>query len=278
MCPDSRTLVMNDDGVYIFNVASGTRPINLATATSAYCFIENGKYLAVTYYEKGSGFDEGGIKIVSVADGKIIASGPKGFIPMGVLADESTVLGGMSTAVEGNRKLFAWNWRSDSSPRLFLRLPKVPQSPLQMMPDKATLTDGKHFWDLKGKLRFKIPQDADIRSQIINPSNFIALSDNKKAQIWNSQTGKVQGSVAIGSSYGDRTSFKVSPDGTMLARLILPWKGTPHVKLWDIAGGKLLRRIEVPFSTSNVYVFVFSPDGRTLAVAIAGKVLLWRIK
>lgn len=265
--PDGHTLVFYDDGLYICDVASATQRMRIETG-SYFCFIENGKYLAAPLGEN--------VKVFSVWDGKTIVSGPKGFTPQGVLADESTLVGGMYA--DGNRKLYRWNWRSNDAPRVLLHLPKLPEGPLRLLPDKATLTDGEHFWDLTGKLRFKIPHDARIANQINNPSSFIAFSDGKKVQIWNYKTGKLHGSVALAPASGAIISLKVSPDGTMLAELARTTAGTAHVNLWDIPGGRLLRQIEVPQSNSGKYVMALSPDGCTLAVIIAGSVKLWRIK
>lgn len=277
---NSSTVVLHDDVVYIYDVKSGKMPIYTNTFPSSYCFIENGKYLAVPLEAGGTKAGER-VNILSVWNGKSIASGPKEFLPVGVLADESTIIGRIATSDEYNN-LYRWNWRSDRAPRLFLRLPEFAGGHLEILSDKATLTDGKHFWDLTGKLRFKTPQDADIRNQLYNPSRFMALSDEKnngkKVQIWNYQTGKVQASVALASSAHQRGTFKVSPDGTMLAELARTRRSNRHLNLWDIPSGRLLRQMEVPLSTSGDYIMVFSPDGGTVAVAIAGSIILWRIK
>ncbi len=262
---DGRTLILEGSPVYICDLASSTSSsLEMGFPCS---LIENGKYLADS------------MQILSVRDKKIVTWVPQSFVLVGVLADQSTLILAKLYDVH-SRALFRWNWRSDLAPKLYVRLQEVPDRRLRIMSDKATLTDEKHIWDLKGNLRFKIPQETHVTypmhnpSPMYNPSMFIALSDGSKVQIWNCATGKVQGSVAVISPRGSRMIFKVSPDGTMLAAHAM-FKGDFQISLWDIESGQRLRQIDLP---NFAWEFAFSPDGRTLAVAFTDTVKLWRIK
>ena len=268
--PDGRTLIFVADGLYICDVASLTQRMQLDLHGGF--FLENGGYLVASSGD--------GVEILSVWDGKSIASAPKDFEPVGVLADESTLIGWMSDeSVDARQKLFRWNWRSDRPPRFSVRLSAEPNGPIRLLADKATLSDGKHFWDLAtGKLRFQLETGYEARFQLINPSSFMVFREGNKVRILDYRTGQVHASMAVASSKSNNLEFKVSPDGTMLAKFNRWGAGKPQISLLDIPSGRLLRKIEVPISTSNDYRLAFSPDGRTLGVAIAGAVKLWRIK
>jgi len=270
--PDGRTLAFNDGGLYICDVASCTQKMELDMAGGL--FLEKGSYMTAVSYSAPS------LQILSVWDGKTIAVAPKDFDPVGVLADESTLIGWMSDqSVDARQKLFRWNWRSDRVPQPYARLSKKPEGPILLLSDKATLSDGRHFWDLAtGKLRFQLEyeQEDEVRDQLSNPSSFMAFREGNTVRILDYRMGKVRGSVAVASSKSD--DFKVSPDGTMLAEFEHWTTGKPQINLWDIPNGRLLRQIEVPVSTNSTYSLAFSPDGRTLAVALCSTVKLWRIK
>ncbi|HEY0074253.1 MAG TPA: WD40 repeat domain-containing protein [Abditibacteriaceae bacterium] len=294
--PDGRTLIVEDqndefrEDLILCDVASGTMSARIPMAEYS-CFIENGKYMAAFCSSERFEPQEQRVKIFSVPDAKVAMSGPKNFIPVGVLADESTLIGLMvsngiedanvvnNAKVVDNAKLFRWNWRTDRAPQLHLRLPKAPQNKPWILPDKATLTDGDHFWDLAtGKLRFQIRRDADITSRSFgvphaNTASLIAYLGDEKVKIWNYKTGKLQYSVAFDVTSG----LMLSPDNSTLVGAI---GRNGEIKLQDIHSGQLLRQLEI--STDNdFYRLAFSPDGRTLAAAPDGGegiVKLWRVK
>jgi WD40 repeat protein len=89
-----------------------------------------------------------------------------------------------------------------------------------------------------------------------------AGAHDDQIRIWDVRTGRLRRTLP---SYGARVlALAFSPNGEMLAA------ANYHqvVELWRIRSGRLLHRIEVGHRAMDV---VFSPDGRTIAVAPEGR-------
>jgi WD40 repeat protein len=83
-------------------------------------------------------------------------------------------------------------------------------------------------------------------------------------RLWNRTTGKERGALGRGA-----VTLAFSPDGRTLAA-----DGDGCVDCWDVAGGKVLRRLPCP--RTNVTALAFSADGRRLASACGDTtVLIW---
>lgn len=288
--PDNRTLIVEDqssefrDDLILCDARSATPRGHIEMAEYP-CFVDAGKYVAAFCSSERFEPREQRVKIFSVPDAKMAMSGPKNFIPVGVLADESTLIGFMATGEFDSNKLFQWNWRADKAPRFYRRLPKTSLNMPWLLPDKATLTDGAHFWDLAtGKLRFEIKRSADIppprfRTPGSASASLMAFLEGEdkavKVQVWNYKTGKRQSSVTLLS--GPFSGLVLSPDNTMLAGAPGEMGSKSEVRLWDIKDGQTLRQLKVP--QDDTYRLAFSPDSRTLAaIGSEGTIHLWRIK
>lgn len=262
--PDSRTLLFPDGALYMGDVVTLRQTAVLEQERSGY-FIENGQYMV-------------GSSIRSVPHGKVIAALPKNFSPLGVLADQSTLIG------QRDNEIFAWNWHSNRAPKLLARL-KNRDGRLHLLSDKTTLIDNQHLWDLKtGKILRRLTEDVNPVTQLDNPPDLLVFIQTRgnQARIWNYKTGKDYAIIKFGSNAGFMPDVRISPDGTLLAVLVISGKagrGEKHeVILWDTKSGKVLRKIEAPRSSTNDYRLAFSPDSRTLALATASAITLWRIK
>lgn len=285
--PDSRTLVVEDasdefrDDLVLCDVASASRKGSIEKAESE-CFLEKGTYLAAFCSSERFEPKEQRVKIFSVKDAKEVASGPQNFLPVGVLADDSTLIGLIST--KGTGALYRWNWRTDSTPQLYLRFPKVPENTPWLLPDKVTLSDGNHFWDLStGKQRFQIWRDGEVvissshSLHIPSASHLAFLEGDEKSntvRIWNYKTGKLESSMPYGQASYGLSGLQLSPDNSTMA---VANGDAGRIELISIPNGQVLRQLQVP--KSDRYRLQFSPDGRTLAsVSDEGDVLLCRVK
>jgi RNA polymerase sigma factor (sigma-70 family) len=94
-------------------------------------------------------------------------------------------------------------------------------------------------------------------------------------RVWDADTGKKLRQFEVGDNAENArfyTGYPVafSPDGRLLA--VGGWRGTTG--LWDVATGKLLRRLDDP--SKVVGALAFSPDGRMLATG-GDAVRLWEL-
>jgi WD40 repeat protein len=103
-------------------------------------------------------------------------------------------------------------------------------------------------------------------------------------QLWDLEAGK-RSAILAGGEPGRRiqvTNLAFSPDGTTLATL---GGEDRRLRLWDVAGAKLLRAFGEPPDFYSMNSLAFSPDGRTLVTAGAltgdmespGELRLWDV-
>src|SRR5262249_38120622 len=110
-----------------------------------------------------------------------------------------------------------------------------------------------------------------------------AVGQKTAISVWETATGKALGPFEVLQNLN--VSATLSPDGKVLAT----WgqhlfRGvddrqkemeiTQTLQLWDVPGGKELRRISTGGYVGRV---VFSPDGKTLATAAGPAIKLWEV-
>ncbi len=128
-------------------------------------------------------------------------------------------------------------------------------------------------------LRQLLPGDI-LANLVLSPDGTtlaVATGPNtRKVYLWKWQTGAEPQSLPTNGRRHRYLAF--SPDGKVLAGADDSGNG---IRLWDVAGGRLLR--EIPSPEADLYVrgsLAFSPDGKTLATAArhrdqTGVILLW---
>jgi WD40 repeat protein/beta-lactamase regulating signal transducer with metallopeptidase domain len=148
---------------------------------------------------------------------------------------------GQMLAIGGQGAVMLWNWGGKEEPRS-IAIPHNPRkSPhgvdaITFSPDGATLAVINGNTDFEG----------------------IMLIDAARGEIVRSFN------VPSGEDWGSR-SLAFSPDGKLLVNSISDMRAGGGVALWDVATGKLLRRLRGLFG--EAYYFAFSPDGRQLAAS-----------
>jgi RNA polymerase sigma factor (sigma-70 family) len=110
-------------------------------------------------------------------------------------------------------------------------------------PDGKTLgviSGGVRLWDLAtGKDLFHLTEKGKFYHVAFAPAgNLVAVSDGERLQLLSSKTGEEVRRLGDNVTFVENVSF--SPDGKFLATA----HGGPEVRLWDVATGKELQRLE----------------------------------
>jgi WD40 repeat protein len=117
-----------------------------------------------------------------------------------------------------------------------------------------------------------------VRSLVFAPDNrTLAVCTGVAVKVWDSAINQELYSLSggVGAAF--------SPDGTLLAYPGQDENNNDGLMLWDISGkdfkpeevGKGKKRIFIP--DDNVRCPVFSPNGKTIAAAVGGKVKFWEV-
>jgi WD40 repeat protein len=143
--------------------------------------------------------------------------------------------------------------------------------------DVPTDDYGIAIWDpATGKKLTQCAGHADVaRTVIFSPDGkSLASAGLDKGQgpsisLWDASTGKRSRSLGEGPIGFDPISVSFAPDGKSLAA-----GGRSSVRNWGVADGKLLWSIP----DTGLSVVAFSPDGKTLAIAVeSGRIRLWDV-
>jgi RNA polymerase sigma factor (sigma-70 family) len=112
-----------------------------------------------------------------------------------------------------------------------------------------------------GREKFVLP-DRPISPDFSPDGSTLAADTATRLRFWDAATGKERPDIP--GEFGTELAAAVSPDGRLLAAA--DWLER-SVNLWDMATGRLLRRLPLGGEHRYVRDLSFSPDGRTLAAA-----------
>jgi RNA polymerase sigma factor (sigma-70 family) len=151
--------------------------------------------------------------------------------------------------------------------------------PISFAADGKTLALADHystitFWDVAtGKKLGPTPLghgNCVRRVQFLGSGKTLASIGDDAAYFWQVHTAK-----SIGRFVGPVGQRVLSSDGKTMAALF--WQPPPasrqRIGLWDTATGKKRMELEPTATNTSVVDFVFSPDGRTLAIAMGDRSL-----
>ncbi len=148
------------------------------------------------------------------------------------------------------------------------------------------------LWDIKAeKFKVRLEDTTGVNNIIFNPDGrtLFGLSRNgDEVRFWDTDTGKVK--LRLGLERTFRHPFALSPDGKTFATAS---RNDYKIQLWDTQTGKLKNTLSadakyvkmlaiangkpklVNYATKRAGSMAFSPDGKTLAVASDGEIVLW---
>lgn len=98
----------------------------------------------------------------------------------------------------------------------------------------------------------------------------VAAGSSDRVRLWEAATGREV--LALNNAQGD---VAFSPDGHLLATGGGHFDRQPVVTLWEVATGREVRTLGS--SMNSVRSVAFSADGRWLATAVGGSIVLWEI-
>jgi WD40 repeat protein/uncharacterized caspase-like protein len=118
------------------------------------------------------------------------------------------------------------------------------------------------------------PRPAKCLALSRDGKTFASGSADNEIRVWNTESGKAL-SLLRGHSSGVG-SVAFSPDGQTLS--LRNGDEVPALKIWNIDGGKELRTL-ITGQTSSEMVFVYSPDGKTMATeGPENTIKLWNLE
>jgi WD40 repeat protein len=154
----------------------------------------------------------------------------------------------------------------------------IERSPREGIHGLTISPDGKMLFTLDGSGKFRLeevatgaelltqqfPRDVMAHVAISPDGSMLAIGsgpNTHKILIWKWQTAEEPREIKSGWHRGREVAF--SPDGKLLAECS---DTEPDVRLFDVASGKLLRKLEQPdFDAHGNYHVAFSPDGKLVA-------------
>lgn len=230
------------------------------------CLSPDGSLLAAT------DAPEKGPAVHRVADGSLVARGPRGMIPIGFLSADRLL--GMLPAgdIQIHRLLPDGTWELLGQDRPFAG-PVIIGSSAAMSADRTTLVIGTvtgavAFWDLvHQRLLHQVQSGNEALGFVaISPDGQRALtggSNRSQARLWDVATGKRHAAFALAASQPLTGDF--SPDGRLLA---LAW-ADGSVEIRQAPTGRLVHRVRslspaiqaVAFSPDSSAVFCGASDG-----------------
>ena len=272
--PDSKTLASAgaDHTIRFWDVARGKQLRRLDGHQDAVAFLAfspDGKVLA-------SGSLDRTMRLWDVATGKEVHTFPRQADRVsGAFSPDGRILAGT-----GDQVVRLWEVATGKEVRHWpghaLRI-----AWLAFAPDGKTLASGSwdgdsaiHFWDVAtGKERHR----SEGHSGAVE---FIAFSGDGKRLVsrgrdnmvclWDLATGRARAFFG-GPLNGAEGAAVLSPDGKALAS---GGKEDHTIRLWDVAGGREIRRLGK--HDDSVYCLAFSPDGKTVASGGRDRVVrLW---
>lgn len=95
-------------------------------------------------------------------------------------------------------------------------------------------------------------------------------------RVWDAVSGKKL--LELGPIRGAVRRFAFSPDDKVLVSCQTDISENETVWLWDLTSGQLIERISTPRHGTDFSSCALSPDGRTLAMPVMGKIYLIHIK
>jgi WD40 repeat protein len=270
--PDGKTLASGGFGtVKLWDVSTGTELRNFGEGAGTIAFSPDGKSLARASFDHT-------VKLWDVSTGTELRT-LKGHNPIGSVAfspDGKTLAGAGFGAVKlwdvlTGRELRTIKGLSDLvafSPALNT----VATSAGLVLEQKKIVK----LWDLSTgtELRTFERTFGGVRSLALSPNGTtlaIGLYGDS-VELWDVSTGKPLRTLKQEEGSARGLSVAFSPDGKSLATS----SGNGHtVKLWDVSTGTQLRTLDLKLLGFDL--FVFSPDGKTLACGGFGTVKLWDV-
>jgi WD40 repeat protein len=189
----------------------------------------------------------------------------------------------MSTENQDGWMLTIRDWPSGKEVGVIRYPDNVAPGSMVFVGPKTLLTtnsdDTVRQWDLETKketLRKTLPEKTAGGDQLYADGKVVAGKMDRngcRIYFWEWQTDKPPRHLKSGDRGFEKLAF--SPDGKTLATT----NNSQAIRLWDVATGRLLRRLLSADENGFFTVMAFSPDGKTLAAGNYRRpeVLLWNV-
>jgi RNA polymerase sigma factor (sigma-70 family) len=267
--PDGKTLAAGAGGsVRLFHALDGKemrRWDEFALAATGLAFTSDGKTLAAT------GFLRSAARLYHVASGKPLGTEAGHAAAPQVLrfaADGKTLT---SVGLDGSR--YRWDLATSRADSAVKEFHKSGWTARVLSPDGKVLAtaeageDRVLLWDFEtgkelGVLAGPGLGGGDGAVLAFSPDNRVLAvgPPEGSVQLWDIPGRRELRKLE--SPEGGAGSMAFSPDGKTLATAVRSVSRVPPIRLWDVATGKLLRRLDGPRWNCQI---AFSPDGKYLA-------------